>query len=403
MVCPATRAEALAQLAEFVPKAPVYARDRNHVRPGHLGVSRLSPAIRHRLISEDEVASAVLGAHSFSKVEKFVQEVYWRRYWKSWLSLRPQVWEAYQNDISLLQDDPRIRCIESLESGNRIIDHFTRELIETGYLHNHARMWYAAWWIHAARLPWQAGADLFLRHLLDGDPASNTLSWRWVAGLQTPGKTYLARRSNLEKYLTEEVLDSFEGHWQDFEVPSPHMPADAVSHAVTSRELSHFSMKEGLKSGLWIHEEDLSPETSPQGVCAADAILVTADLEFPSPKRNWLEQAVQDTASRAARHWKRDISTGTSAPPSDALLAWAVSHDLQQVIALRPDVGPIADKLPEIFHVLGKHHIHLALVDRPRDLALRPLATSGFFKFWETLQKKNLLPGHRRPVQPELF
>lgn len=162
-------------------------------------------------------------------------------------------------------------------------------------------------------------------------------------------------------------------------------------------------MKEGLKSGLWIHEEDLSPETSPLGDCAADAILVTADLEFPSPKRNWLEQAVQDTASRAALHWKRDVSTATSAPLSDALLAWAVSQGLQQVIALRPDVGPIADKLPEIFQVLGNHHIHLALIDRPRYLALRPLATSGFFKFWETLQKKNHLPGHSRPVQTELF
>jgi deoxyribodipyrimidine photo-lyase len=82
-----------------------------------------------------------------------------------------------------------------------VIDYFVNELLNTGYLHNHARMWFAAWWVHEARLPWQCAAALFYRHLLDGDPASNTLSWRWVAGLQTPGKTSLARRSNLEKDL----------------------------------------------------------------------------------------------------------------------------------------------------------------------------------------------------------
>ena len=78
--------------------------------------------------------------------------------------------------------------------------HGQRELIETGYLHNHARMWYASIWIHTLKLPWTLGAAFFLTHLLDGDPASNTLSWRWVAGLHTPGKTYLARPDNIRKY-----------------------------------------------------------------------------------------------------------------------------------------------------------------------------------------------------------
>jgi deoxyribodipyrimidine photo-lyase len=65
-----------------------------------------------------------------------------------------------------------------------------QELVETGYLHNHARMWFASIWIFTLRLPWELGADFFLRHLLDGDAASNTLSWRWVAGLHTKGKHY---------------------------------------------------------------------------------------------------------------------------------------------------------------------------------------------------------------------
>ena len=72
-----------------------------------------------------------------------------------------------------------------------------------GYLHNHARMWFASIWIHTLELPWFLGADFFLKHLLDGDEAVNTLSWRWVAGLHTKGKSYLARPSNIKKYTGE--------------------------------------------------------------------------------------------------------------------------------------------------------------------------------------------------------
>ena len=80
-----------------------------------------------------------------------------------------------------------------------VMNGFARELVETGYLHNHSRMWFAGYWVHVARLPWQLGAKFFQDHLLDFDPASNTLSWRWVAGLQTPGKTYLPRRYKYRK------------------------------------------------------------------------------------------------------------------------------------------------------------------------------------------------------------
>ena len=74
------------------------------------------------------------------------------------------------------------------------------EIKKNGYLHNHVRMWFASIWIFTLNLPWQLGANFFMEHLLDGDPASNTLSWRWVAGIQTKGKNYLARKSNITKY-----------------------------------------------------------------------------------------------------------------------------------------------------------------------------------------------------------
>ena len=77
---------------------------------------------------------------------------------------------------------------------------WVEELVNENYLHNHTRMWFASIWIFTLNLPWQLGANFFMRHLLDGDSASNTLSWRWVAGLQTIGKHYLATASNISKF-----------------------------------------------------------------------------------------------------------------------------------------------------------------------------------------------------------
>ena len=72
-------------------------------------------------------------------------------------------------------------------------------------MHNHARLWFASIWIFTLKLPWELGAAFFLEHLHDGDPASNTLSWRWVAGLHTKGKNYVASADNIEKFTDGKV------------------------------------------------------------------------------------------------------------------------------------------------------------------------------------------------------
>ncbi len=405
MICPSSRAAALDQLAAFLPKAPLYARDRNHVRPGHPAVSRLSPAIRHRLISEDEVAAAILGKHAAGRVEKFVQEVYWRRYWKGWLSLRPQVWCDYLDSLAELPESDPARRVEAGESGNGVIDHFAYELVATGYLHNHARMWFAAWWVHEAKLPWQLGAAFFFKHLLDGDPAANTLSWRWVAGRQTPGKTYLARRSNLEKYLDSGLLETLADGLTDFEHPQPHLPAIPAKEPVTRAELPASELHPAATRGLWIHEDDLSPESSPLAGHGFSAILVSGHPAawdkhgFPASKRQWLLDALDDTARRATEHWKTPASTDTPADLARTLATWAKDHHLEQVVTLRPEVGPLDDALPMVAAALAGAGIQLALVDRPRDLVLRPLATGGFFQFWERMQKRGLVhPGIADPA-----
>lgn len=400
MVFPPDRAGALAQLEAFIPIAARYGSQRNAVSSGHPGVSRLSPAIRHRLISEDQAAAAVLAVHPLAKVEKFIQEIYWRRYWKAWLSLRPNVWQEYRESLTqFMQADGEsmLQKAAAGQMGNLVIDHFARELVETGYLHNHARMWFAAWWIHEAHLPWELGAAFFFRHLLDGDPASNTLSWRWVAGLQTPGKTYLARRANLEKYLSKELLDSLKNGLAAFENPVARMPANSSYDTITQAELPDYPINTALVTGLWIHEEDLTPECSSLAMDNFLAILVTGhaaawdEYRYPIGKRNWLEAALADAAARAKKNWTGQVKVLIATNLSETLINWANHHALTQIVLLRPDVGPLSDSLKVLIVNLNTAGIRLAMVDRPRDLELRPLAGAGFFKFWETLGKRNLL------------
>jgi deoxyribodipyrimidine photolyase-like uncharacterized protein len=396
----ATRKDALDQLDAFIPAAGRYGRDRNHVFPGHTNVSRLSPAIRHRLVLESECAAAPLRRYAASTVEKFTQEIYWRRYWKNWLSLRPQVWTDYLDQLTALRNDPHAEAIltrtarcETGESPVAIMNHLARELVETGYLHNHARMWFAGWWIHVERLPWQLGADFFLRHLLDGDPASNTLSWRWVAGLQTPGKTYLPRRSNLEKYLTPEVLEIHHVGLEQLEQPRALiLPAEAPP-AITRPSLPPTPSLQGGRVGIWIHEEDLLIEQSPLVALTPVAILATGDsatwtrFRYPESKTAWAQAAIDDAARRAGSAFGIEARVHAESSITEALVRWAAGHQLQQIAAMRPEIGPLHDQLHELEAALTKVGVELVLFDRPEDLALRPFATGGFFGFWEKMRK----------------
>ena len=163
-------------------------------------VSCLSPYISHRLITEYEVAKIVLAKFPYQKVEKYIQEIFWRVYWKGWLELRPQVWTDFIEDLKGLKEDDNYKKAINGETQIECFNDWVKELKENNYLHNHTRMWFASIWIFTLNLPWQKGAELFMKHLFDGDSASNTLSWRWVAGLQTKGKHYAAQSWNISKF-----------------------------------------------------------------------------------------------------------------------------------------------------------------------------------------------------------
>ena len=207
MIFEASRATAVEKLNNFVEKNLTdYLKLRNFdFGPANRSnISCLSPYIAHGVINELEVIDKSLKKFSFQKNEKFIQEVLWRIYWKGWLELRPNVWLDYLMELDNLRDEYKsnhsyLRAIE----GKTDIECFNQwiiELKENNYLHNHARMWFASIWIFTLELPWQLGAEFFMKHLYDGDAASNTLGWRWVAGVQTQGKHYLASEWNIKKF-----------------------------------------------------------------------------------------------------------------------------------------------------------------------------------------------------------
>ena len=170
-------------------------------------VSNLSKYISHRFINEYQLIREILSENKLQKVEKFIQEVFWRVYWKGWLEHRPQVWNDFIDaDPDFIEDDYN-RAING-NTGIVCFDDWVKELKNENYLHNHTRMWFASIWIFTLNLPWQLGAKFFMKYLLDGDAASNTLSWRWVAGIQTQGKNYIARESNIRKFTNQRYMNT---------------------------------------------------------------------------------------------------------------------------------------------------------------------------------------------------
>ncbi len=207
MIFEASRAKALNQLNNFVENnLGEYSKLRNFDfgPEKRSNISCLSPYITHGITNEKEVIQKTLSKFSFSKNEKFIQEVLWRTYWKGWLELRPNVWADYLIELNQIRNEfqNNQNYLNAIEGKTNIdcFNEWVKELKENNYLHNHTRMWFASIWIFTLDLPWQLGAEFFMQHLYDGDAASNTLGWRWVAGVQTQGKHYLATEWNIKKF-----------------------------------------------------------------------------------------------------------------------------------------------------------------------------------------------------------
>jgi deoxyribodipyrimidine photo-lyase len=376
-----TRAAALAALDRFLPNAGRhYAEQRNFdLGPTHRdNISVLSPYIRHRIISEQEVVAAVLKAHSPAAAEKFIQEVFWRSYWKGWLQQRPAVWQHYLVEL----EHQKSRKIYGLatacegETGIECFDHWVNELCTTGYLHNHARMWFASIWIFTLRLPWQLGADFFLRHLVDGDPASNTLSWRWVAGLQTIGKHYVAGADNIARYTN--------GRFARPEIALHAESLMGVDHP-NPVAITPISSPPSGRYVLLLTEEDMYPlDALPTGVEITGMATVDAVQTCAPNVAEFKQAALQNAANELSALFGVDTKSIESWNAKE-LANWAKDCGVTNIVTDEAPVGFVAPKLEQLAEDLSVHGIQMNIVRRKWDDRCWPHARKGFFAFKEKI------------------
>ena len=360
---PLTRAAALERLERFVPRAgSAYGARRNLVDADgdHGNVSRLSAALRRRVIGEDEVVRAVLAVHRFDKCEKFLAEVFWRTYWKGWLEQRPGVWTGYQADLEAFQ--PGTAVAEAMEgrTGIDAFDHWARELAETGYLHNWARMQVASIWTFTLCLPWQLGAQWFFERLIDADPASNTLSWRWVAGLHTQGKTYLAD--------ADRIAAMTGGSFRPEGLAAVPQPPEGAAHPSRTPLRAALAPDPALRTLVLVTPED----------CSLETVLPTLDVRVVAvaddlARNAWDRTALQDAAARAAAHWQ--CPTGVAGD----IASIAAQDGCTQVVTGFTPLGPVATALEALREQLSAQGIVLAEHQREWDRLCWPHCGKGFF------------------------
>ena len=387
---PPSRNDALCRLSNFIPKAGRnYAKFRNYDRGAgaHHDVSCLSPYIRRRIVSEKEVLKATLSHHSLSGAQKFVQEIFWRTYWKGWLEMRPTVWTLYQEDVGKLANQLatqsgfrqawEVACLG--QTGIECFDAWARELTTTGYLHNHARMWFASIWIFTLKLPWQLGADFFLRHLFDGDPASNTLSWRWVAGLQTNGKTYLARSANISKYTSNRFKPTMlAGEGLPLKEPVTHERCFVPAN---------INQDNWAKSLLLLHEEDVDlsevlgkfPNT--RGAFRISRLHRLTPFEMSDQLTDFVEAVMANAEAR----WISSIGSIEIIGSVNEIIIAAHDLGVEQIVTPYAPSGPVKSFLSQLAKKSKSEGLKIISVISEYDRLCWPKATHGFFRFKENI------------------
>ncbi|MEQ8602925.1 MAG: FAD-binding domain-containing protein [Marivibrio sp.] len=389
-----SRQAGLERLAAFAPRMGAdYARRRN-VDFGprdRSNVSQLSGYLRMRLVLEREAVETALAGHGAERAESFIQEVFWRTYWKGWLERRPEVWRAYRAGVdaggAAMASDAdaaaRWRAAEAGETGLACFDAWARELVETGYLHNHARMWFASLWIFTFRLPWELGADFFLRHLIDGDPASNTLGWRWVAGLQTRGKRYLARADNIAIFTDGRFRPDAAALADD----APALSEPPLGPAGPTPAPTPWTFDGAV--GLLLTEEDLAPETLPgldldrlSASAAVSAVQDRSPRPIGAAASLWSIGALEDGCTRLeAAGGPAPSRLNAKDDQAAAIRDWARRAALGRVVTPYAPQGPTREMLERARLLLAEDGVPLTYLLRDWDARAWDVADRGFFPF----------------------
>jgi deoxyribodipyrimidine photo-lyase len=347
------RIAALQVLRKVKPQA--YERSRNFLNGE---VTRLSPYLRHGVLTLAEVRDfALVQVMRSDEAGKFISELGWRDYWQRlYVQLGDGIWKDreayktgfaashYKNELpqALLEGTTSLACMDS----------FSRELHETGYLHNHARMWMAAYVVHWLGVRWQAGARWFLSHLLDGDPASNNLSWQWVASTFS-NKAYIFNRENLERYsggsfcracvhardgscpfeasyeaLSEELFPRLK---DGMEMTASVRPAARVAQGVVKPSGSGLGSRSG-NALIWVHTDGLDAGTAGFARFPGGASVFVWDAKWLREERISMKRVRYLAECLREMPVDVEIRKGDVAPE---VLAAAESSGADYVVALR--------------------------------------------------------------------
>ena len=368
----ASKAAALNRLNNFVEKnLSEYSKLRNFDfgPENRTNISGLSPYITHGVINEKEVIEKSLSKFSFLKNEKFIQEVLWRTYWKGWLELRPNVWTDYLVELNKIReeykDNQNYKNAIDGKTNIECFNYWVTELKENNYLHNHTRMWFASIWIFTLELPWQLGAEFFMQHLYDGDSASNTLGWRWVAGIQTQGKHYLANEWNIKKFTNN--------RFRNIKLNETAPPK--VSEKTYSIVKQDFSNKNIDDENLFIFENSLSFETTDfQNHKFKKIYIISNKNENRSIK---LSEGVIKFKSLLIMDQKQRLENNSIT--CEVVDISEIKNINEKIIALYPTVGENLD-------YLNSNNLKIDFLYRKLDQYSWQYCNKGFFNF------KNYIP-----------
>lgn len=377
----------LASIGALATDAEITARRKTDGREGiRQATSLLSPYIRHRVITEQEVLVSILRTGNRRKSAVFLEGLFWRTYWKGWLELRPHVWDVFDKTVAALINgaagDPSNTLYGRALVGATGIDCFdawARELSETGYLHHQARRAYASIWVHTLRLPWELGADHMERHLLDGDPAINLLSWRWVAGLQDSRAPQLVSEEDIGRIFKGRFRSSglaasgVEIERRGLPGPGSLPPARSLRNAYRA-------------PGLLVTLEDLRPEDlvpSGAGIRAVAILPDTApsDARRHSPLvRRFRAGLIEDAAARFTEFYGAPV-TILGEFSGSAVVAWARRVGLSDVLVPYSPVGMVRRGMKEVRASLGATRVRMASFRRGWDSVVWVHSRGGYPDF----------------------
>ncbi len=359
-----SRSEALDKLNQYIEKNISNYNTKRNFDFGvnnRSNVSCLSPYITHRLITEYETAKLVLKKYPFQKVDKFIQEIFWRVYWKGWLELRPRVWSDFIEDLKTIKEDENYLKAVNGKTEIKCFNDWVNELKDFNYLHNHTRMLFASIWIFTLKLPWQKGAEFFMKHLYDGDAASNTLSWRWVAGIQTKGKNYLAQSWNISKFSNNK--------YNNIKLDETALPiVDKREYKITPIQISN---NEDLNENLIIFENEMSADYIEKKYKKIYYVLLSNDcrsIRLSTKVMNYKKEIIKSRLN--------EIKLNTDLLDENGLISFL--KDVKTFDVTYPSIG---ENLSFLKKVIKNNNLKINFITRKEDEFCWKFSNKGYFNF----------------------